>query len=216
MCISHGFGIGCVAPVLQSIQACKPGLQATSDLTGSRINISERPVDALALKKWITDWVTTWNQEMLAHLKIDLLKQYGCWTDKMIKFYEKGTKKQKITIRVSFLSRASLNLCPGLLQSLQPHKSDKNKRSFKYIFAFKIHFVYSQFFSVFANCLASVYTHTCILWFCIVCHKKRITYFCSKYHCAQRSHISIFLCILFSEIPLNLSPQLGCECWIWD
>ena len=35
------------------------------------INNSERPVDALAEKhQWLTDWLTTWNQEMLAHLKI--------------------------------------------------------------------------------------------------------------------------------------------------
>ena len=35
---------------------------------------SERPVDALAEKhQWLTDWLTTWNQEMLAHLKIDLI-----------------------------------------------------------------------------------------------------------------------------------------------
>ena len=38
------------------------------------INNSERPVDALAEKhQWLTDWLTTWNQEMLAHLKMDLL-----------------------------------------------------------------------------------------------------------------------------------------------
>ena len=35
-----------------------------------RKNNSERPVDALAEKhQWLTNWLTTWNQEMLAHLK---------------------------------------------------------------------------------------------------------------------------------------------------
>ena len=88
--------------------------------------------------------------------KIELLRQYECWTDRTSKLYiREGWRK--ITIRVSFLSRASLNLCPGLLQSLQPNKSDNNGRSFKYIFACKIHFVYAKFFSAFANCLASVY-----------------------------------------------------------
>ena len=57
--------------------------------------------------------------------KIELLRQYECWTDKTSKLYKRGVKKKNITIRVSFLSRASLNLCPGLLQSLQPDKSDK-------------------------------------------------------------------------------------------
>ena len=34
-------------------------------------NNSERPVDALAEKhQWLTHWQTTWNQEMLAHLKV--------------------------------------------------------------------------------------------------------------------------------------------------
>ena len=32
-------------------------------------NNSERPVDALAVKK-VTHWLTTWNQEMLAYLKM--------------------------------------------------------------------------------------------------------------------------------------------------
>ena len=89
--------------------------------------------------------------------KIELLRQYECWTDKTSNLCKRGVKKKNITIRVSFLSRASLNLCPGLLQSLQPNKSDNNGRSFKYIFACKIHFVYAKFFSAFANCLASVY-----------------------------------------------------------
>ena len=39
---------------------------------GSLKNNSERPVVALAVKKrWITDLLTTWNQEMLAHLTRD-------------------------------------------------------------------------------------------------------------------------------------------------
>ena len=48
-------------------------------------NNSERPVDAIAEKhQWLTDWLTTWNQEMLAPLKNDkereglpLVEEYG-------------------------------------------------------------------------------------------------------------------------------------------
>ena len=41
----------------------------------SNSNNSERPVDALAVKTSITYLLTTWNQEMLAHLKISLDRQ---------------------------------------------------------------------------------------------------------------------------------------------
>ena len=52
---------------------------------------SERPVDALAVKKrWIADSVTTWNQLMLVHLKM------GHWIIELVNYWASEKKGQWI------------------------------------------------------------------------------------------------------------------------
>ena len=118
-------------------------------------------------------------------------------------------KKQKITIRVSFLSRASLNLCPGLLQSLQRHKShkmeDRSNTSLRAKSTLSMLNFSLRLPIVWLVCMYA------LILFCLS-QKKNYVLLLKISLCPEKP----FFHILFSEIPLNLSPQLGCECWIWD
>ena len=126
--------------------------------------------------------------------KIELLRQYECWTDKTIKLYkERGENKISPSELVScheLLSTCALDFSNLCNQTNQTKMENRSNTSLRAKFTLSMLNLSLRLPIVWLVCMYA------LILFCL--SQKRITYFCSKYHCAQRSHFSIF-CFLKSH-----------------
>ena len=194
------------------------------------LNNSERPVDALAVKK-VSHWLTTWNQEMLAHLKRLLICVY-VWRG-MFENPDKWDQRGWLSPWAGPQSR----LCDTQIQVPEAnvpknfHKYSKFRFSvFEQIFSKPLcHSTFEHFlqrnivewdakrsnvmFLMVCVCLKLIVNFVCFcLWSVLICLKGTVNYFC--FGCAWSWFPSIWSVFAWSELWITFAFACGCG-WSW-
>ena len=139
--------------------------------------------------------------------KIELLRRYECWTDKTSKLYKRGVKKSpsELVSCHELLSTCALDFSNPCKYTNQKKMEDRSNTSLRAKSTLSMLNFSLRLPIVWLVCMYA------LILFCLS-QKKNYVLLLKISLCPEKP----FFHILFSEIPLNLSPQLGCECWIWD